>query len=91
MRVQHLEERLDDFRKLVIEFLVHARRQERERLDQALGMRVLAVVALNQQSRSDLRILSGKFLAQKAQVREFLLVIGQQIVEHQLRFCTLYS
>ncbi|RMU45854.1 hypothetical protein ALP29_201556 [Pseudomonas syringae pv. avii] len=91
VRVQHLQKRLDDFRKLIIEFLVHTRRQERERLDQALGVRVLAVITFNQKPRSDLRVLSGEFLAQKAQVREFFLVVGQQIVEHQLRFCTLYS
>lgn len=91
MGVQYLEEGFDDFRKLVIELLVHPRRQERERLDQALGVRVFAVVALDQQPRSDLRVLRSKLLAEKAQVRQFLFVVGQQFVEHQLRFCTLYS
>ncbi|MOA36904.1 hypothetical protein D3C78_1584580 [compost metagenome] len=48
VRVQHLKERLDNLRELVIELFVHPRREERERLDQALGMRVLTVVALDQ-------------------------------------------
>ncbi len=48
VRVQHLKEGLDDFRKLVIEFFMHPRGKERKRLDQALGMRVFAVVALDQ-------------------------------------------
>src|SRR5471032_3103891 len=91
MGVEHLEKRLDDFRKLIVEFLVHAGGQEREGFDQPLGMRVFAVIALNEQPRSDFRILAREFLAEKAQVRELLFVIGEQIVEHQLRFCTLYS
>ncbi|MNS47687.1 hypothetical protein D3C72_802260 [compost metagenome] len=91
MRVQHFKKRLDDFRQFVVEFFVHPRRQERERFDQALGMRVFAVIALDEQPRSDFRVLARKLLAQKAQVRQFLFVIGQQFVEHQLRFCTLYS
>jgi len=82
MRIQHRQHRFGDLRKLVVELLVDARGEERERLDQPLDVRVFADLAFHLQPRRDLRVLGRELLRQPPQVGEFVLVIRQQLVEH---------
>ena len=81
--MQHLEQRLRDFRKVVIESPLHACREEREAFKQSLDVRIFGLARLELQARRHLRVLLGKLGAKLAQVRQFALVIEQQVVLHQ--------
>ncbi len=80
MRIQHRKQCIGDLRELVVELLVDAPGEERERLDHPLDVRVLAGVALDQQARGDLGIAIGEFLGELAQRGQLLLVVGQDVV-----------
>src|SRR5690606_33164356 len=79
MRVHHLQQRLGEFRVVVLDLLVGARAEQRERLDQALDVRVLAAIARQQQAPGDLRVALGELLAITTQEAELALVVGQQV------------
>ena len=59
-----------------------ARGEKRKALDQALDMRVLALLIFQQQAARDFRVAVREFARQAAQVRQFFFVIGQQLIEH---------
>ena len=82
MRIEHLEQRLGDLRELVVDLEVDARREKRERLDQPLDVRILALAALEQQPAGDLRVLLGELRRHPADERQLAFVVGEQLVPH---------
>ena len=49
MRIQDLNQRFRDFGELVVDLKVNARREKRERLQQALDMRIFAAIGFEDQ------------------------------------------
>ena len=81
-RVEDGEKRLDDFRKLVVDFGVNARRQECEAFQQALHVRIFALAGLQQKTAGHLGIFVREFGAQIPQVGQLLRIVEQQFVAH---------
>ncbi len=84
--VQDPEERFRDLRELVVDLEAHARREEGEGLEEALDVRVLALVRLELQAGRDLRVLVrelGPHLAKEAQLA---LVVLQEVAAHHSPF-----
>ncbi len=82
MRIQDVEQRLGDFRELVVDLEVYPRGQECERLQHPLHVRVFALVRLQHQSRRHLRILRRELHAHLAQEGQLPFVIQQQVIPH---------
>ena len=80
MRVQQVEERLGEHRKVVVEPLVDARAQEREGLHHALDVWVLENLSGDREPTGHARVAAAEFFGVRAQEREFALVVGQQIL-----------
>src|SRR4051812_46625909 len=80
MRIDDLEQRLADFGNILINALMHARGEEREGLEHALDVRVLALAGLEVEPRRDLGILLREARAHAAQERQLALVVLQQLV-----------
>jgi hypothetical protein len=85
VRVHDVEQRLRDFREIIIEAKVHASGQQRHRLDHALDMRIFAAARLQLQARGDLRIFLGELGAHLAEERQLALVVGEQLIAHEFR------
>jgi hypothetical protein len=84
VRIQHLEQRLGEFGIVVVEPLGDAAVEQREGLDHALDVRVLAHFSADQEAAGDLRIAFGEVAHVAAQVAQFALVVRQQLFH--LRF-----
>ena len=80
MRIQHFQQRFGEQRKVVVQPLVHTRRQQGKRFDQSLDVRVFAYVTGQLQAAGDLGITLGKVGRMVPQKCEFPFVVGQQIV-----------
>ena len=83
MRVDDVEEGLGDLREIVVDLEVHAGGEKGEALEQALDVRILALVGLELQPRGDLGIPPGELRAHTAEERQLTLVVVQQIVTHR--------
>ena len=68
------QQRLRNFRKVVVQPEVYARRQQRYRFNQSLDMRIFAAIRLQQQTRRHLGILFREFRALLAQKRQLAFV-----------------
>jgi hypothetical protein len=82
VRAQHLKQALREAREFGVELELHARRQETERLDQALDVGVGDLDALHSQAARDLRMRSREFAGGLAHVGELLVVVVQQVRVH---------
>ena len=82
VRIHHVQQGLRDFREIVVQPEVDARGQQRHRFDEALHVRILAAVRLEQQARRHLGVLFGEFRALLAQERQLPFVIRQQFIAH---------
>src|SRR3546814_17894105 len=76
------QQRLGDLREFVVELLVDAPGQERERLDHALDVRIFAGVAFMQQPRCDLRVAPGELARQLAQRGQLAFVVRTDVIDH---------
>ncbi|MNQ22465.1 hypothetical protein D3C85_356100 [compost metagenome] len=83
MRVQHFEQRFGKLGIIVVDAFRDARIEQRERLDHALDVRVLAHLAAHQQAAGDLRVALGKLARIAAQETQFALIVGQQFFQGQ--------
>ena len=83
VRVQGVQQRLGQLRELVVQAQLHAGRQHGERLDQALDVRVLALVGLQQQLPGHGGVAGGELRRQPADEPQLPLVVSQQAVPHQ--------
>ena len=80
LRMQHIEQRFRHFGKIVVEAMVDAGGEKCEALEQSLDVRVFTLVRFQLQSRRDFRIARGVLRAEPAEIRQFTLVVEQQIV-----------
>ena len=78
MRIQAAEQRLGEFRVIVVELFRGARIEQRARLDQASDVRILAAFRPQAQLGGQFRILVGELAADRVQVDQLALVLGQQ-------------
>jgi hypothetical protein len=82
MRVKHLHERFADFRELVVQLAMDSRGQEGKCFDDALDMRVFALVAFERKTSGYFRIALCEFAGQLAKICQFPFVVRQQVFEH---------
>ena len=83
MRVEHAEQRVGQLRKLVVQPVMDAGRQEGHAVEQPLHMRVVHRVAGHAQAARDLGVRFGEFLRQLADSLQLAVEIGQQCVRHR--------
>ena len=83
MRIHDTQERFADLGEIVVDLEVHARGEEGEAFEQALDVRVGALVGLEQQARRDLGVALGEGGAGTAEEGELLLVVSEQLVTHR--------
>jgi hypothetical protein len=82
VRIEDVEERLRQFRQVVIELATDPGGEERERLDQTGDVRILNRVLTQAEAAGDLWVRFGKLRRQPADVVELPIVVGQQLVNH---------
>jgi hypothetical protein len=85
VRIKDVEDRLRQFREIVVQLAPNPRRQEREGLNQALNMRILNGILAQAQAARDLRMFIRKLRGQAADVGQFPMVEGKQVVNHRYR------
>ena len=68
MRIEDAEQRLRDLRKLVVDLQVNARGEKGERFQQALDVRIVAFVRLQDQPPGDFRVFLAELRAKLAKV-----------------------
>ena len=85
MRVQHAQQRIGDLGELVIQPLVGTGGEERHPFHQPGHVRVLDTVRTYPQPACDVRVGFGEFRAEAAERIQFVVVIGQQAIGHDLR------
>src|SRR5207302_7013188 len=79
MRKQTLEKSRADLRKIVVDFQVNARSQERKALQQAFHVRILTAIRLHQEPAGKLRILPSPLRSHLADVRQLAFVIIEKV------------
>ena len=82
MRIQRLQQRLCDFGEFVVQLVVNAPGQQRERLDHAFDVRVGAAVGLQQQPPGRRRVVAGELLRQLPDEQQLALVVGEKGFGH---------
>ena len=60
MRVEYLEKRFRNFRKILINLLVYPPAEQRKGFNQSLSVRVVAPVGIKQQSARYFRVFTGE-------------------------------
>ena len=84
MRIEHVEQRFDNFGKLIVQLSPDAGSQQGEGLDQALDVRVGTVLARFQlKPSSDFRVFLGKLGGRLPKEGELLLVVPIQFIAHR--------
>ena len=83
MRVEDFQQALRQLREIVVELAVDAGGDEGEALQQPLDVRIVGGFAGKAQPAGDLRMLLGEFGGQLAQIAEFAVVVGVQLVKHR--------
>src|SRR5471030_231920 len=78
VRIKYFQQRFRELGVIVVELLVDACPKQRERLDHALDVRVLRVLARHGETRCDLRIPFSEVARITSQERQLALVIRQQ-------------
>ncbi len=76
MRVEDPEQGFGDFREIVVNFQVDAGGEKGEGLDQALDVRVGALIALQQLARGNLGVALGELRAHLAHEGQLIFVIA---------------
>src|SRR5262249_51091806 len=82
VRVEHAEQGVGQLGELVVELVVDAAGQQRERLDEAFDVRVGAAVGLQQQPAGGGGVLLGELLGQLADEQQLALVVREQGFAH---------
>ncbi len=82
MRVENAQNRAGQLGELVVELVVDASGQERERLDQSLDVRIGAAGRLQQQSPRRRRVLLGELLGQLPNEQQLPLIIRIKCFAH---------
>jgi len=77
MGIENPEQRVGDFWKLIVELPLHSGREKGDRLDEPLDMRVLALAGFEQQPPRHLWVGLAELLAERAQIGQLPLVVGQ--------------
>ena len=86
VRVEDVEERLRDLGVLVVDLEPDPARQEGERLDEPLDVRVVALVGLEGEPPGDLRVGLRELRPQPADEAQLALVVAEELVAHQSPF-----
>src|SRR5438045_6031041 len=84
MRVKNPHQRVGDLGEVVVNFQMNARGKQRERLHQALDVRIFAAIRLELQARGDLRILFRELRAHLPDERQLSFVIIEQLFPHPI-------
>jgi hypothetical protein len=82
MRVEDAEQGIGELRELIVELAANPTRQERERFDQPLDVRVVAPCSFQQEPSGRVRILESELLGVTKDIRQLLLIISVQFVVH---------
>ncbi|KAG1458692.1 hypothetical protein G6F57_014653 [Rhizopus arrhizus] len=82
VRIEHIQQCVGELGIVVLDALGYARTEQREGLDQALDMRVLAALGGELQATGDLRVALGELAPVTAEVAQLALVVRQQVL-HQ--------
>ena len=80
MRIENVEKRLGDLGEFVIDLVMDAPGYQGKGLDEALDVRVLALIGLKGQPPGDLGIARGKFLTQAANETQLVFVVREQVL-----------
>ena len=80
MRVEDVQQRLGDQRKVIVNAQMNTRGKQREGFQHALDVGIFAAIGFEQQTRRDLRVLVGELSSNLAQESEFALVIISQLI-----------
>ena len=84
MGIEELQEGVGQFGIFVLDLRMSPPRKERERFQQTAHIRVGTPGPLQAQPLGRPRMPLGEFLRELADVEEFSLVVGEQIVDHLL-------
>jgi hypothetical protein len=83
MRIEDAEQGLGDFGKFVVDFKMNAGGEEGEGFEQALDVRIVALIGFEDEAAGDFRIFLAELGAELAEVVEFALVVVQEFVTHE--------
>ena len=83
MRVEQAQQGIGQLGELVVEPVMHTRRQERDPFEQARDMGVVHRIGREAQAASDLWVGVGELGRQALDRVEFAFVIGEEGVRHQ--------
>ena len=76
VRIEDVKQRLGQFRKFIIKFVMNARRQKGEPFDEAFDVGIGAAVRFELQAAGGGRIFLGKVLSKLANELQFALIVG---------------
>ena len=82
MRVKNIDQAVAQFGELIIELVMNAAGDQRERFDQALDVRIGAAVWLQQQPPCRSGILPGEVLGHLPDEQQLALIVGKKCLAH---------
>jgi hypothetical protein len=82
VRIEHAEERIRQFGKIVIEPMMHTRREERDALKQSLDMRVIDRAGGQSEPARDFGMGFGELSGKLTDRDQLAVIVRQQDIRH---------